>query len=387
MAAIAAEGGQVVVRTGHAFLSLPAFLAATGTIVLAPASYDPAGAVRAIIGSGPYRLTSLLAPQRLDAERFEGWWGGTPAIERVSYLAVGRGETRAAMAEAGQAELVTTLAPETVERLRRNPRLDVVTVPIPRTRAVKLNARSPFFADVRARRAFALALDREGIARALLRSPGSAANQLFPPALPDWHLEGLPPPRRDLAAAMQAQLREAGIELRIAIMNSGEIPARHRDGTLEAALFARALALVPDLLAAAARLGEEAAPAGRGALAAPIARILHEEQPVVSGDRVMEELAVYLGHTLALGPDSLARQAHARRLSLGLAILTAIGAAVPGVLLGLLAARRGGWADRLLSGLAEGVMALPGLLIVLVLAAFAPGEVLPLHLGLPSLSR
>jgi peptide/nickel transport system substrate-binding protein len=117
--AITAEAGEVVVRTRQPFLSLPAFLAHSGAIVLAPASYGEGGAVRAIIGTGPYRLTDLLAPQRLDAERFAGWWGPAPAIERVSYLAVGRGETRAAMAEGGQAEIVTTLAPETVDRLRR----------------------------------------------------------------------------------------------------------------------------------------------------------------------------------------------------------------------------------------------------------------------------
>jgi peptide/nickel transport system substrate-binding protein len=347
--AIMAEGGELVVRTRQPFLSLPAFLAHSGAIVLAPAAYGEGGAVRAIIGTGPYRLTDLLAPQRLDAERFPGWWGPAPAIERVSYLAVGRGETRAAMAEGGQAEIVTTLAPETVDRLRRNPRVQVVTVPIPRTRALKLNAKLPFFADARVRRALALALDREGMARALLRSPEGAANQFFPPALPDWHLEGLPPPRRDLAAAqrlldeagwrpgpdgirardgrafrvtlrtfsdrpelpvlataIQGQLREVGIDLQVAVVNSGEIPAGHKDGTLEMALYARNLALVPDplgtvlqdfgpeggdwgamgwsspeLVAAAARMGEEAEPAARRALAQRIARILHDEMPVI----------------------------------------------------------------------------------------------------------
>jgi peptide/nickel transport system substrate-binding protein len=347
--AIAAEAGEVVVRTSRPFLSLPAFLAASSTIILAPAAYGDGNAVRSIIGSGPYRLTELLAPQRLDAERFPGWWGPAPAIERVTYLAVGRGETRAAMAEGGQAEIVTTLAPESVDRLRRNPRVEVVTVPIPRTRTLKLNTRLPFFADARVRRAIALALDREGMARALLRSPDVAANQLFPAALPDWHLAGLPPPRQNLqaartlldeagwrpgtdgirsrdgrafrvalrtftdrpelpvlATAMQAQLREVGIDMRVSIVNSGEIPAGHKDGTLEMALYARNLALVPDplgtvlqdfgpeggdwgamgwtspeLVAAAARMGDEPDAAARRTLAQRIARILHDEMPVI----------------------------------------------------------------------------------------------------------
>ncbi|MFC7555424.1 hypothetical protein ACFQU7_29125 [Pseudoroseomonas wenyumeiae] len=55
--------------------------------------------MRTIIGSGPYKLSRLLAPQRLEAERAEHWDGPAPAIARLSYLAAGRGETRAAMAE------------------------------------------------------------------------------------------------------------------------------------------------------------------------------------------------------------------------------------------------------------------------------------------------
>lgn len=291
VAAIAADGGAVVIRTERPFLSLPAFLAHHSAVILAPGAHDDTGAVKAIIGSGPYRVTELTPPQRLDVARFDGWWGKAPAIERASYLAVGRGETRAAMAESGQAEIVTTLAPETVDRLKRQAQLDVRVIPIPRTRILKLNCGSPFFSDLRVRKAISAALDRPGMAAALLRSPPSAANQLFPPGLSEWHLAGAAAPTRDLgrakallaeagwrpgadgtlakdgrsfsvtlrtfsdrpelpvlATAMQAQLREVGIDVKVAIVNSGEIPAGHRDGTLEMALLARNFSLVPDPL-------------------------------------------------------------------------------------------------------------------------------------------
>ncbi|MEH3087762.1 MAG: ABC transporter permease subunit [Xylophilus ampelinus] len=91
--------------------------------------------------------------------------------------------------------------------------------------------------------------------------------------------------------------------------------------------------------------------------------------------------AVPLG-TDHLGRDQLARILHAMRLSLGLALLSVLSAAVPGTALGLLAAWRGGWTDRACSLLADAVMALPGLLLVLLLAAFAPGAFWPLYLGL-----
>jgi len=91
--------------------------------------------------------------------------------------------------------------------------------------------------------------------------------------------------------------------------------------------------------------------------------------------------AEFLG-TDHLGRSMLARLAHAARLSLGLGLLTVVTAAVPGVAFGLIGAWRGGATDRLLSALCDGVMALPGLLLVLIVAAFAPGRFWPLYLGI-----
>ncbi len=291
IAAIAAEGDAVVIRTSRPFLPLPAFLAHNSTIVLAPASFE-GSAVRRIVGSGPYKVTELAPPLRIEVARFDGWNGGpTPAIARASYLCVTRGETRAVMAEGGQAELVFTLDPVSVERLRRSRRVDVRLVTVPRIQLLKLNAGSPFFAQVAVRKAVSLAIDRAGIARAIMRNPDSAATQLFPPALAEWHVSGLAPLAHDpaqarrllaeagwtpgangvlrkegrdfkvtlrtfpdrpelpvVAAAIQDQLRSVGIDLQVSVGNNSEIPNGHRDGTLDLGLYARNYALVPDPL-------------------------------------------------------------------------------------------------------------------------------------------
>ena len=92
-----------------------------------------------------------------------------------------------------------------------------------------------------------------------------------------------------------------------------------------------------------------------------------------------------LAHPLGLdhlGRSMLARLAHGAQLSLSMAVLSVASAAVPGTVLGLLAAWRGGWPDRGLSALADAVLALPGLLLVLLLAAFAPGQFWPLYVGI-----
>ena len=86
--------------------------------------------------------------------------------------------------------------------------------------------------------------------------------------------------------------------------------------------------------------------------------------------------------TDVLGRSVLVRLAHATQLSMGLALLAAISAAIPGVLLGVLASWRGGWVERVLVMLSDTVLAVPGLLLVLLLAALAPGQYWALYLGL-----
>ncbi|MGF1593587.1 MAG: ABC transporter permease [Kiloniellaceae bacterium] len=83
-----------------------------------------------------------------------------------------------------------------------------------------------------------------------------------------------------------------------------------------------------------------------------------------------------------LGRDMALRLAAAIRVSLGIAVVTTAFAAVLGMCLGMLAGVRGGLVDRLLSTVADMVLALPGLLLVLLLVAIAPGKFWPLYLGI-----
>ncbi|MBW6392754.1 ABC transporter substrate-binding protein [Billgrantia antri] len=291
IAAIEADGNEVVVQLESPFAPLPALLAHSTTLILAPAAYDDEGRVSQVIGTGPYRVESVAPPQRLGVERFDDYWGEAPAIDSASYLAVGRGETRALMAESGDADVVFTLDPASQTRLARNDRLTLHAEPIPRTIVFKVNAAHPLLEDERARQALSLAIDREGIAAGLLRNPEAAAAELFPASLGSWHLGLDAGEARDLerarellaelgwqangngvlerdgeafeltlrtfsdrpelplvATALQDQWRELGVALEVAVGNASEIPSGHRDGSLELGLMARNYGLVPDPL-------------------------------------------------------------------------------------------------------------------------------------------
>lgn len=286
---ISVATGEVQIDLKQAFTALPAYLAHHSTQVLAPSSFAADGSVQSVVGSGPYKVVRVSAPQKLETALFEGWKGQRPAVERVEYLASGRGETRGMLAESGQADLVFTHDAVAIERLKRNPKLQFHTLPIPRTLYLKVNAAHPLLQDVKVRRAISMAIDRPGVAKAILREPKAAATQLFTPGLAEWHVPGLQPLTRDItqarrllqeagwqagadgmlrkdgrpfklslrtfsdrpeqppvATAIQAQLRELGMDVAVSIVNASDIPAGHQDGTLELALVARNYALVPD---------------------------------------------------------------------------------------------------------------------------------------------
>lgn len=83
-----------------------------------------------------------------------------------------------------------------------------------------------------------------------------------------------------------------------------------------------------------------------------------------------------------LGRSIFHRLAQALRLSPSIAIAAVLTAGLAGLCLGTLAAARGGWIDRLLTMLADTLLALPGLLLVLIVLAIVPGTALGFWAGL-----
>lgn len=289
---VSADGEQVVVRLSAPSVLLLPVLTHFSTIVLAPTSFDAANRGTDIaIGTGPYRMVST-TEQEFSVERWRGWAGPPVEIERARYLSAGRVESRALLAESGQADVVINLDVPSLTRLRGRSDLTVVDIPSPRTTILKVNAGHPFLQDVRVRQALSLAIDRQGIAGGLFGDVERVATHLLPPAASDWPATSWPTLRTDvsearrllgeagwvpgadgvlarkgqrfhvelhahsstaelppIAAALQEQFRQVGVELNVTIGTVADTPAKHRDGTLQLGLINRGYVLVPDAVA------------------------------------------------------------------------------------------------------------------------------------------
>lgn len=203
-----ADGDAVVVRTAAPDPILPLRLSAPGTAILAPSAYSADGPPSVVgTGTGLLRITEADTTQGITLERFERYWGERAQVATVTARYLPDPSARALAFRAGDVDIVLGLPEPAVLELQATPDVQVDTVPTPRTASLYLNQSAPPFADVRVRRAIALAVDRTALGEQALAGSALPASEIFGPAVP-WGADG-PAPAADPAAAA-ALLAQAG---------------------------------------------------------------------------------------------------------------------------------------------------------------------------------
>ncbi|MEV4276386.1 ABC transporter substrate-binding protein [Actinoplanes xinjiangensis] len=199
---------------------------------------------QAPIGTGPYRVTSWTPGDRLVLAANESWWGGRPANSGVIVAFVADDNVRAQRARAGEFDAVE-LAPRLATAF---PGFSVHKVPTADYRGVMLPMNHPVTGDAAIRRALDAAVDRQAMVTGVLGGAGDPAYGPVPPTSP-FHVTTGPAPvdldaagwiagtdgirvrngqraefalmypatdslRKELALAVTADARKAGIEVR-----------------------------------------------------------------------------------------------------------------------------------------------------------------------------
>lgn len=227
--AIEIEGADVVrLRTQGFDPSVPLH-AMTAWIVSARAAAGASTADfnsgKAALGSGPFRFVGWTPGERLRLARWEdGPLAGGIAAKTVSIRPIGSDAARVSALLAGDVDLIDSVPPPDVERLRGDRRVALWTAPSARFLYIALDqehdaspqildaAGKPLAAnplkDARVRRALSLAVNRALIVERLLQGAGRAAGQMVPEGFVGYE-PGLAPPPYDPAGA-KALLAAAG---------------------------------------------------------------------------------------------------------------------------------------------------------------------------------
>ena len=163
-------------------------------------------------GTGPYVVASREQGIRWEFSRFAGYWDkASPGnVETIIFTPIKEPATRVAALLAGDVDFIGPVPPTDLKRIERDACCDLVTMPSNRILTFELNqANVEAFKDPRVRKAMSYAINREGIAKKIMRGFATPAGQLSPKGYAGHDPELLPP--YDLEKA-KALMKEAGYE-------------------------------------------------------------------------------------------------------------------------------------------------------------------------------
>jgi len=224
-----ADDTTIIMTTKYPFSFLPWLL--TRVLMVSPTRWEQSGKSWAEfskkpIGTGPFRITSVVPGQYVEMARNDAYWDKTrvPKLDKLVLYPMPEATTRVAALRSGQVDWIEVPAPDAIPSISAAG-FNVVLWPYPHTYPYVLNVTegSPF-QDVRVRQAINYALDREGLCK-LINDTGKPAVGLYPPGHPFF---GTPAQHytHDPAKAM-ALLKEAGygpdkpVKAKIMISTSG----------------------------------------------------------------------------------------------------------------------------------------------------------------------
>ena len=162
------------------------------------------------IGTGPYKVVEWPRDGTVRLEAWDGYRRGKASPERLVIRSVPEPSTRVLELLAGTAQIAQTVPIESLDSIRGNPKLEVVSLQGSSSLSYVINVfkTTPPLRDLRVRQAMNYAVDREGIVRSILGGRGTA---LPGPLWPGWlgNADGVKPYPYDPDRA-RSLLREAG---------------------------------------------------------------------------------------------------------------------------------------------------------------------------------
>ncbi|WP_152046777.1 ABC transporter substrate-binding protein [Aureimonas psammosilenae] len=145
-------------------------------------SETPIEFTRQPIGTGPYVLSNWTPGQSIVLDRRDDYWGDKPAVTKATYVFRTDSAVRAAMVQAGEADL----APSISQLDATNPATDFA-YPNSETMYLRVDTSIPPMNDKRVRQALNMAIDRTAFIGSLLPEGTEPAVAIVPPTTLGWN--------------------------------------------------------------------------------------------------------------------------------------------------------------------------------------------------------
>jgi peptide/nickel transport system substrate-binding protein len=131
--------------------------------------------------TGPYRFTRFVPDDRVEATRFNGYWGTKPAVKNLVLRFITNDATRLLAMRSGEIDGSFRISQDQIDQWKRISGVNVQLAPELRTAYLSLDTENAPWSDVHVRRAVAYAFDKGGLVRSVLRGYGATAPVMPPP--------------------------------------------------------------------------------------------------------------------------------------------------------------------------------------------------------------
>lgn len=236
--------------TDKPFAPLPAHLAHPVAAIVSPkAATGDLG--KQPVGTGPFKFVSWKAGDSVTLAANESYWGGKPKLETVTIRIIPQTGTQLVELQAGTVDLINGVQPEKFTELSTSKTLTATKFLGWGSLVLGFNTKSGPLAKPEVRQAIARALDREAMVTTLRQGMAEKATGIIPPTVAgaDKSLKAIPydvaaakdllkkagvatplkltlntyegAETKQIASAIQAQLKEIGIDLEIQIAEFG----------------------------------------------------------------------------------------------------------------------------------------------------------------------
>jgi len=177
------DPSTVVIHTNSPNPVLPGLLTNQNTSIAdpdtVPKSVDDSAEFASL--TGPFKLVSFKADQKMTVVAHADYWQGTPNLDRVEYLAFNESDARLIALQSGDVDISINLSPQGAEVVESDSSLDVRIAAPSGMLFMFVNHDSPAMQDSLVRKALAIAVDREAMATGVADGHAVPASSMFPP--------------------------------------------------------------------------------------------------------------------------------------------------------------------------------------------------------------
>lgn len=260
-AVVAVDPSTVQIGLERPYSPLLYVLTDRAGMILSPTAAQKDGLNFALhpVGTGPFRFVEKIPQDHVTLERTPGHWeAGLPYVDRIIFRTIVDDNARVANVKSGDVEIISRVPlpqvkPLTQEAAQAGARFQLLQHGAFRWDGITLNATKPPFDNKLLRQAFDATIDREAIANVVLQGAAYPAYSFFPTGTPAYDPTWKLPPRniglakeklqaagqpngftftlltgagqqdQAVAQAVQAMAADAGIQVRLQIIEGGEL--------------------------------------------------------------------------------------------------------------------------------------------------------------------